>query len=124
MSRRKDPYRSRPEDLGLFYVRNRAGQPVPLSTLASIKMQSGPEFTLRYNLFRSAQINGSAAPGYSSGQANQALEEVFAQTMGPEMGYDYMGMSFQEKAGPERSQARGRVRSFPALCFSHPGRAL
>ena len=91
-------YRSRPEDLGLFYVRNRAGQPVPLSALASIQMQSGPEFTLRYNLFRSAQINGSAAPGYSSGQANQALEEVFAQTMGPEMGYDYMGMSFQENA--------------------------
>jgi HAE1 family hydrophobic/amphiphilic exporter-1 len=60
-------------------------------------MQSGPEFTLRYNLFRSAQIYGSAAPGYSSSQANQALEEVFAQTMGPEMGYDYMGMSFQEK---------------------------
>jgi len=94
----EDQYRSRPEDLGLFYVRNRDGQPVPLSALASIQMQSGPEFTLRYNLFRSAQINGSAAPGYSSGQANQALEEVFAQTMGPEMGYDYMGMSFQEKA--------------------------
>jgi HAE1 family hydrophobic/amphiphilic exporter-1 len=91
------PYRSRPEDLSLFYVRNRTGQPVPLSALASFKMQSGPEYTLRYNLFRSAQIYGSAAPGYSSSQANQALEEVFAQTMGPEMGYDYMGMSFQEK---------------------------
>jgi HAE1 family hydrophobic/amphiphilic exporter-1 len=90
-------YRTRPEDLGLFYVRNAAGQAVPLSALASIKMQSGPEFTLRYNLFRSAQINGAAAPGYSSGQANQALEEVFAQTMPPEMGYDYLGMSFQEK---------------------------
>ena len=90
-------YRTRPEDLGLFYVRNAAGQAVPLSALASIRMQSGPEFTLRYNLFRSAQINGAAAPGYSSGQANQALEEVFAQTMPPEMGYDYLGMSFQEK---------------------------
>ena len=56
------PYRSRPEDLSLFYGRNRAGQPVPLSTLASIKMQSGPEYTLRYNLFRSAQIYGNAAP--------------------------------------------------------------
>jgi HAE1 family hydrophobic/amphiphilic exporter-1 len=90
-------YRQRPENLGLFYVRNRAGQAVPLSSLASIRMQSGPEFTLRYNLFRSAQINGAAAPGYSSGQANQALEDVFAQTMPPEMGYDYLGMSFQEK---------------------------
>ena len=67
-----------------------------LSSLASVRMQSGPEFTLRYNLFRSAQINGAAAPGYSSGQANQALEEVFAQSMPPEMGYDYLGMSFQE----------------------------
>ncbi len=94
----EDQYRSRPEDLSLFYVRNRDGQPVPLSALASLKMFSGPEFTLRYNLFRSAQINGSAAPGYSSEQATKALEEVFDQTMGPEMGYDYLGMSFQEKA--------------------------
>jgi HAE1 family hydrophobic/amphiphilic exporter-1 len=52
---------------------------------------------MRYNLYRSAQINGSAGPGYSSAQANKALEEVFAQTMPPEMGYDYLGISFQEK---------------------------
>jgi HAE1 family hydrophobic/amphiphilic exporter-1 len=52
---------------------------------------------MRYNLFRSAQINGSAAPGYSSDQATAALEEVFAQTMPPEMGFDYIGMSYQEK---------------------------
>src|SRR3974377_1141155 len=50
-----------------------------------------------YNLYRSAQIIGAAAPGYSSAQANKALEEVFAQTMPAEMGYDYLGMSFQEK---------------------------
>jgi HAE1 family hydrophobic/amphiphilic exporter-1 len=90
-------YRTRAEDLSLFYVRNRDGQPVPLSSLATIRMQSGPEFTLRYDLYRSAQINGAAAPGYSSGQANKALEEVFEQTMPPEMGYGYLGMSFQEK---------------------------
>ena len=90
-------YRTRLEQMGLFYVRNREGQAVPLTALATTRMQSGPEFTLRYNLFRSAQINGAAAPGYSSGQANAALEEVFAQTMPPEMGYDYLGMSFQEK---------------------------
>jgi HAE1 family hydrophobic/amphiphilic exporter-1 len=52
---------------------------------------------MRYNLYRSAQINGSAAPGYSSAQANKALEEVFAETMPPEMGFDYLGISFQEK---------------------------
>jgi len=51
---------------------------------------------MRYNLYRCAQINGSAAPGYSSAQAMKALEQVFAQTMPPEMGYDYLGMSFQE----------------------------
>ncbi len=94
----EDQYRARPEDINLFYVRNRAGQPVPLSALASIKMQSGPEFTERYNLFRSARIYVSAKPGHSSAEVMQALEEVFAQTMGPEMGYDYYGMSFQEKA--------------------------
>ncbi len=56
---------------------------------------------MRYNLYRSAQINGSAAPGYSSAQAMTALEEVFAQTMPREMGYDYLGMSFQEKKAQE-----------------------
>ena len=70
---------------------------VPLSALTSFQPLSGPEFTMRYNLFRSAQINGSATPGYSSDQATAALEEVFAQTMPPEMGYDYIGMSYQEK---------------------------
>ena len=52
---------------------------------------------MRYNLYRSAQIIGSAAPGHSSAQAMAALEEVFAETMPPEMGYDYLGISFQEK---------------------------
>ncbi len=52
---------------------------------------------MRYNLYRSAQLNGSAAPGYSSAQATKALEEVFAQIMPAEMGYDYLGMSFQEQ---------------------------
>src|SRR5262249_44854619 len=57
----------------------------------------GPEFTLRFNEYRSAQLNGSAAPGYSADQATTALEEVFAQTMPREMGFDYSGMSFQEQ---------------------------
>lgn len=90
-------YRTRAENLGLFYVRNHGGEAVPLAALTSTKSISGPEFTMRYNLYRSAQINGAAAPGYSSAQATKALEEVFAQTMPPEMGYDYLGMSFQEQ---------------------------
>ncbi len=90
-------YRTQAENLGLFYVRNHDGEAVPLGALTSPKSISGPEFTMRYNLYRCAQINGSAAPGYSSAQAMKALEEVFAETMPPEMGYDYLGMSFQEK---------------------------
>jgi HAE1 family hydrophobic/amphiphilic exporter-1 len=91
-------YRNSAGDLGQYYVRNRAGNMVPLTALATVENRLGPEFTMRYNLFRSAQINASAAEGYSSTQATKALEEVFAATMPREMGYDYLGMSFQEKA--------------------------
>ncbi|HSZ63008.1 MAG TPA: multidrug efflux RND transporter permease subunit [Terriglobales bacterium] len=94
-------YRTRAENLGQFYVMNDGGQPVPLSALTSIKPRTGPEFTLRYNLYRCVQINGGAAPGYSSSQALKALEETFASTMPSEMGYDYMGMSYQEKKAAE-----------------------
>jgi hydrophobic/amphiphilic exporter-1 (mainly G- bacteria), HAE1 family len=90
-------YRSQVEGLDFYYVRNGNGDMVPLSALTTVERRLGPEFTMRYNLFRSAQINGAASPGYSSDQATRALEEVFAQTMPPEMGYDYLGMSFQEK---------------------------
>jgi HAE1 family hydrophobic/amphiphilic exporter-1 len=90
-------YRTRAENLGLFYVRNHDGESIPMSALTSTKSVAGPEFTMRYNLYRSAQLNGTAAPGYSSAQATKALEDVFAQTMPPEMGYDYIGMSFQEQ---------------------------
>src|SRR6202008_179329 len=90
-------YRTRPENVGQFYVRNKNGEMVPLSALTKFQAQSGPEFTMRFNMYRSAQINGAAAPGYSSTQAMKALEDVFDQTMPREMGYDYMAMSFQEK---------------------------
>jgi HAE1 family hydrophobic/amphiphilic exporter-1 len=91
------PYRSNMENLGQFYVRNNQGERVPLSALMRFESRDGPEFTMRYNEYRSAQINGSAAPGYSSDQATAALEEVFKQTMPGEMGFDYMGMSYQEQ---------------------------
>lgn len=90
-------YRTNAENVGQFYVRNQNGRMVPLSALIRFESRPGPEFTMRYNLYRSAQINGAAASGYSSNQAMAALEEVFAQTMPPEMGYDYLGISFQEK---------------------------
>src|ERR1700726_1518111 len=91
------PYRATTNDLGQFYVRNGQGQTVPLSALARFENRSGPEFTMRYNEYRSAQINASAAPGYSSDQASAALEDVFKQTMPREMGFDYLGMSYQEQ---------------------------
>src|SRR3984893_12384463 len=89
------------DNLGQFYVRNSSGSMVPLSSLTKFESRSGPEFTMRYNLYRSAQIIGSAAPGYSSAQAMKALEDVFDETMPREMGYDYQGMSFQEKKAPQ-----------------------
>ena len=94
-------YRTRAENVGQFYVRNNKGDDVPLSALTKFEPRTGPEFTMRFNEYRSAQIVGSAAPGYSSEQAMQALEEVFRQTMPREMGYDYKDMSFQEKLAQE-----------------------
>jgi HAE1 family hydrophobic/amphiphilic exporter-1 len=95
------PYRTNAKYLGQFHVRNGAGEMVPLSAVTRVQATSGPEFTMRYNLYRAAQINASAAQGYSSAQAMEALEQVFAETMPSEMGYDYMGMSFQEKKAQE-----------------------
>ncbi|MEN6438750.1 MAG: multidrug efflux RND transporter permease subunit [Syntrophobacter sp.] len=94
-------YRTRAEELGQFYVRNNDGNMVPLSALTKTAGAVGPEFTMRFNLYRSAQINASAKPGFSSAQAMKALEEVFAQSMPQEMGFDYLGMSFQEKQAQE-----------------------
>jgi HAE1 family hydrophobic/amphiphilic exporter-1 len=94
-------YRAKIENVGQFYVRNNKGENVPLSALTTIKPRSGPEFTMRFNEYRSAQINGSAAPGYSSDQATAALEDVFKQTMPSDMGFDYSGMSYQEQKARE-----------------------
>jgi HAE1 family hydrophobic/amphiphilic exporter-1 len=105
-------YRKNLDDVNQFYVRNSQGAMVPLSALTKFESRPGPEFTMRYNLYRSAEIIGGAAPGYSSAQAIKALEETFDKTMPPEMGYDYMGMSFQEK------QAQLGVPTWVIFCFS------
>jgi len=89
--------RTRADNVGQFYVRNNAGTMVPLSALTTMETITGPEFTQRYNLFRSAQIYATPAAGYSSGQAMKAMEDVFKQTMPRDMGFDYSGMSFQEQ---------------------------
>jgi hydrophobic/amphiphilic exporter-1 (mainly G- bacteria), HAE1 family len=90
-------YRTDIAQMAQFYVRNARGDAVPLSAVTRVERRTGPEFTLRFNLFRAAQINALAAPGFSSAQAMQALEEVFAQTMTSDMGFDYLGMSHQEQ---------------------------
>jgi HAE1 family hydrophobic/amphiphilic exporter-1 len=89
-------YRTSADNLGKFYVTNATGQMVPLSTLTGNGPRSGPEFIMKYNQFQCVQINGSAAPGYSSTEAIAALQDVFKKTMPSQMGFDYSGMSFQE----------------------------
>jgi HAE1 family hydrophobic/amphiphilic exporter-1 len=89
--------RTDPKNIGRFYVTNPNGNMVPLDAVSTIKPITGPEFTMRFNEYPAAQIMATAAPGYSSGQAMKAMEEVFAQTMPSEMGFDYMGMSYQEQ---------------------------
>ena len=94
-------YRTNVDQVGQFFVKNKDGAMVPLSAITNSKPISGPEFTMRYNLYRSAQINAAPAPGYSSGQAMKAMEEVFKESMPNEMGFAYSGMSFQEKQASE-----------------------
>ena len=103
-------YRTNFGNLGEFYVRNVNNQMVPLSALTRIERRTGPEFTMRYNLYSCAQINATPAIGYTPEQAMQGLEAVFQETTPLEMGFDYLGMSFQEK------QAQQGVS--PAVVFS------
>src|SRR6516165_7266083 len=107
-------FRTDAQNLGKFYVRNNAGEMVPMSTLSTTYPRSGPEFVMRYNLFNCSQINAAAAPGYSSGQAIAAMEDVFRKTMPTQMGYDYMGMTWQEV---KASQAVSPATIFAAAFF-------
>jgi HAE1 family hydrophobic/amphiphilic exporter-1 len=97
--------RTSTNDISQYYVRDRAGSMVPLSTFVSTRPAIGPDYTNRFNLYRAAQVIGSAAPGYSSGQAQAALVEVARDALSPEIGFDWADLSFQEnkasgKAGP------------------------
>ncbi|HVP66025.1 MAG TPA: multidrug efflux RND transporter permease subunit [Anaeromyxobacteraceae bacterium] len=98
-------YRRGPADLGLFYVRGSKGNMVGLDTLADVRPASGPQFTNRFNLFRSAEVVGSNSPAYSSGQAMQALEETAAAVLPGNIQLAWTNVSYQEKkaqgtAGP------------------------
>ena len=89
-------FTNHPEDIGQFYVRNDSGRMVPLSTLVQVSQISGPNFVSRFNLFNAAEIMGAPAPGYSSGQAIRAIEEVM-KTLPSEAGYEWSGLTLQEK---------------------------
>ena len=90
-------YRDKVEDIRNYYVRNRNGEMVSLNTLVSIAPTTGPEFTNRFNLYRTAEIIGGSGPGYSSAQTLQALKEVAAEVLAPDMGYSWNAMSYQEE---------------------------
>jgi HAE1 family hydrophobic/amphiphilic exporter-1 len=89
-------FTSKPEDIGQFYVRNNSGNMVPLSTMVTISKMTGPNVVTRFNLYNAAEIMGAPAPGYSSGQAIAAIEEVM-KTMPSETGYEWSGLTLQEK---------------------------
>ena len=89
-------FTSKPDDIGKFYVRNNDGLMIPLSTLVTVTKMSGPNLVTRFNLYNSAEVMGATAPGYSSGQAIQAIEEVM-KTMPAETGYEWSGLTLQEK---------------------------
>ncbi len=91
-------YREKARDVQYFFVRGKEGQMVPLNSLVSVSDTKGPEYTNRFNLFRAAEITGSPAPGYSSAQALDALEEVAKQSLPGDMSYAWNAMSYQERA--------------------------
>ena len=94
-------YRRKPDDIGQIYVRsNTTNTMIPLSTLVTIREVPSTEITTRFNLFRSVEISGVPGPGFTSGQALAALEDVFGKTMPKEMGFAYSKLSYQEKVAP------------------------
>jgi len=94
-------FRTDVSNLDLFYVRNSQGEAVPLSTFATAERKLGPEFIQHFDIFRTAQINVTAAPGHSTGEIMEILEQTFEETFDLTMGYNYSGMSFQEKKAAE-----------------------
>lgn len=91
------PFRTQPEDIKNLYVRNGQGEMVPLGTLLDVRRTVGAELVSRYNLYPAAQIYGAAAPGFSSGQALNLMEQVSNQTLPKGIGFDWTATSYQEK---------------------------
>ena len=90
-------FRVKPADIRALDVRNAEGDMVPLGTLIDVEKTVGPQSILRYNLYPTASITGAAAPGFSSGQALNLMEQLVGQKLPTSMGYEWTGMSYQEK---------------------------
>ena len=90
------PYRARAEDIGLLKVRSTTGEMVPLSALMKVDSSFGPERAMRYNGYLSADINGGPAPGFSSGQAQDAVERIAAETLPAGIGFEWTELTYQE----------------------------
>ena len=90
------PFRINPANITQYYVRSDSGAMVPLSSIVTLKDTAGPSVISHYNLFRSAEINGSAAPGYSSGQALAAMEDVSRKVLPPGYGFEWTGLALEE----------------------------
>jgi multidrug efflux pump len=97
MAQAESQYRTRLEDLNKFYMRSSEQQMVPLNTLSTTQRTMGPEYIQRYNIFRTVEINAATTPGYSSGQAIKAMEEVAAASLPEGYGYDWTAIAYQEK---------------------------
>ena len=93
-------FRRDPKQLGLFFVKNQTGGMVPLDSLVTTRSANGPEFTNRFNLFRAAEVTGVPAPGFSSTQALNALDETAREVLPSDMSFDWADMSFQERRAP------------------------
>lgn len=92
------PFRNQIEDIRKLEVRSSTGTMIPLSTLVSIKKNFGPQLINRYNIYPSAKISGAAAQGVSSGEAMALMEEIANATLPPGVGYEWTGISYQEKS--------------------------
>ncbi|MBO6770157.1 MULTISPECIES: efflux RND transporter permease subunit [unclassified Thalassospira] len=90
------PYRSSPEDILRLQTRNSDGDMVPLGSVLSVSETFGPDTAMRYNAFRSADLNGNAAPGYSSGEAQAAISKILDETLPPGMSYEWTELTYQQ----------------------------
>jgi multidrug efflux pump len=90
------PYRARAEDIGLLQVRSNSGEMIPLSALMKVDASFGPERAMRYNGYLTADINGGPAPGYSSGQAQDTIERIAAETLPAGIGFEWTELTYQE----------------------------